>query len=113
MDPPFAVVTAQVTAVFVLFVTVAVNDAVCGGHGTGTHVGQPANTVAPEGLTLMPTGGVLLLPQATSSPMSTSRAQRPTIAEYFDIFHPAKPTITTPASGNASGNHGERLSALR
>src|SRR5580658_1721311 len=45
--------------------------------------------------------------------MSTSETHRPAIAECFDILRPAKPTMTMPASGNVSGSHGERLSALR
>src|ERR1700675_580627 len=60
----------------------------------------------------MLTGGPLL-PQATKNPRSTSDTQRPAIAECLDIFRPAKPTMTMPASGNVNGSHGERLSALR
>jgi hypothetical protein len=58
----------------------------------------------------MLTGG--LLPQATKNPSSTSETHRPAMAECFDIFRPAKPTMTMPASGNVNGSHGERLSAL-
>src|SRR5713226_7618659 len=60
----------------------------------------------------MLTGG-LLLPQATKNPRSTSETHRPAIAECLDIFRPAKPTMTIPASGNVNGSHGERFSALR
>jgi hypothetical protein len=37
----------------------------------------------------------------------------PAIAECRDIFRPAKPNSTIPASGKVRGIHGERLSALR
>ena len=71
-----------------------------------------AHTVAPAGLTLMATGGALLL-QATRRPTSTRETQRPAAKEYLDIFRPAMPTITILASGSPKGSHGERLSALR
>ena len=74
--------------------------------------GPLANTVAPAGLTLMVTGG-WLPPQAIKSPRRASDAQRPAIAECLDIFRPARPTMTIPASGSVNGSHGERLSALR
>jgi hypothetical protein len=54
----------------------------------------------------------LLLPQATRSPRTARDTQRPAIAECLDIFRPAKPTMTMPASGNVNGSHGERFSAL-
>ena len=74
--------------------------------------GPLAYTVAPAGLTLMVTGG-LLPPQAIKSPRRASDAQRPALAECLDIFRPARPTMTIPASGSVNGSHGERLSALR
>jgi hypothetical protein len=108
IDPPFGVVTAQVTAILLVFVTVEVNCAVCGGQLSAESF---ANTVAPTGLTLTPTAGWLLLPQAIRNPISTNETHRPAIAECFDILRPNKPTITTPAIGKVNGSHGERLSA--
>lgn len=110
IDPPVDGLIDQVTP-WVEFVTVAVNDAVWFGQL------EPARPfgyrVDPSGLTLTPTAGALLLPQATSNPRSTSDAQRATIAEYLDVFRPANPAKTMPASGNAKGSNGERLSARR
>jgi hypothetical protein len=105
--PPFGVVTAQVTDVFVAFATVAVNFAVCSG--------QPllfGNRLAgvPE-LTLTDTGGALLPPpppQATRTPKSARETQRPLTTEHLDTLRPARPKTAIPASGNASGNHGAR-----
>lgn len=78
-------------------------------------VGPLAYRVAPAGVMLTPTAGVLPLPgpQASRSPMSTSEKQRPALAEFLDVLRPARPTRTTPARGNVSGSHGERLPALR
>lgn len=55
----------------------------------------------------------MLPPQAIKSPSRASDAQRPAIAECLDIFRPAKPTMTIPASGNVNGSQGGRFSALR
>jgi hypothetical protein len=110
IDPPVAGLTDQFTLVLLLFVTVAVNVAVCGGQVLPAR--PLANRVAPEGLTLTATGGVLeLLPQATRRPMSASDTHRPAIAEYLNILRPINPIMTMPASGNVRGSHGERLSA--
>lgn len=102
--------TDHVTAVFVVFVTVALKVAVCGGQLSAASFG---NKVDAEGLTLTPTAGALLLPQATSSPRSTSTMQSAPIMTCFDILRPPKPTMTIPASGNVRGSHGIRLSARR
>ena len=69
VTPPTLVVSAQLTAVFVLLLTVAVNEAVCGGQLSAVSFGYRVDAV---GLTLMLTGGVLLLPppQAISKPSS-------------------------------------------
>jgi hypothetical protein len=91
-------------------VTVAVKVAVWGGQLSVVSFG---NRVDAEGLTLTPTPGPLLVPQATRSPISMRDAQSATIMPYLDTLRPAKPAITMPASGSDSGSHGERLSALR
>jgi len=100
----------QVTAVLVELVTVAVNDAVCGGQLSAESFGY---RVEPEGLTLTLTAGVLLLPQATRSPTITSARHRPPARANFDRLRPANPAITTPANGRVMGSHGRRLSARR
>jgi len=58
-------------------------------------------------------GALLLLPHAINNPASTSATQRLATTEYLDHLRPAKPTMTTPASGKANGSHGMRLSARR
>ena len=55
------------------------------------------------------TGGELL-PQAMRNPASVSIKHIPATVAAFDILRPAKPTITTPARGKASGSQGRRLS---
>jgi hypothetical protein len=47
------------------------------------------------------------------NPASASETHAMAIAERFDIFLLARPSITTPAMGSANGSHGERLSARR
>jgi hypothetical protein len=102
--PPFVVVTAQVTAELLVFVTVAVNVAVCGGQLSVESFGY---SVAAEGLTVMVIGGVLLLlPQAIRSPRSSSETPSPAHAEGLQNLRPAKPAATMPASGNANGSTG-------
>ena len=64
-------------------------------------------------LTETPIDGVLLLPQATNNPASTSARHRLPTMEYLDRLRPAKPARTIPASGKVNGNHGSRLSARR
>lgn len=109
--PPLDGVTDQVTAVLLLLVTVAVNAAVWGGQVEPA--GALANTVAPCGLTLTAVGGVLLLPQAIRNPAKTNATQSPATIEYFERLRPAKPSMTTPASGRVIGSRGRRLSARR
>jgi hypothetical protein len=102
----------QATEVLVEFVTVAVNEAVCGGQLSAESFG---NKVDPEGLTLtVIAGGVLLPPpQASSKPRSASETKRLATMEYLDRLRPAMPTMTTPASGRVIGSQGMRLSAWR
>ena len=108
--PPFVVVTAQVTAELLVLVTVAVKVAVCGGQLSAASFGY---SVTAEGLTVMVIGAELLLPQAIRSPRSSSETPNPAHAECLQNFRPAKPAATMPASGNANGSTGERLSARR
>ena len=108
--PPFVVVTAQVTAELLVLVTVAVKVAVCGGQLSAASFGY---SVTAEGLTVMVIGAELLLPQAIRSPRSSSETPTPAHAECLQNFRPAKPAATMPASGNANGSTGERLSARR
>ena len=109
--PPFVVVTAQVTAELLVLVTVAVKVAVCGGQLSAASFGY---SVTAEGLTVMVIGGVLLPPpQAIRSPRSSRETPNPAHAECLQNLRPAKPAATMPASGNANGSTGERLSARR
>jgi hypothetical protein len=103
----------QVTAVLLVFETVAVNVAVCAGQLSAVSFGKMLEGV--PWLTLTVTGAEPPPPpHAIRSPIATRETHRPTIAKRFDIFFlPAKPSITTPASGRESGSQGERLSALR
>lgn len=92
------------------FVTVAVKVAVWEGHPSAASLGYrldglPWLTETPIG------GGALLLPQAIRNPASASATQRLATNEYFDSLRPAKPTMTTPASGKVIGSQGKRLSA--
>jgi hypothetical protein len=96
----------QVTAVFELPVTVAVNACVA--------TGQPVllgYRLAALGEIELTATGVELLPQAINSPINTTATPSPAAIEYLDHFRPTRPTITTPAIGNVNGSHGVRLSA--
>jgi hypothetical protein len=96
----------QVTAVFELPVTVAVNACVADG--------QPAllgYKLAALGEIELTATGAELLPQAINRPISTSATPSAAPIEYLDHFRPARPTITTPAIGKVNGSHGIRLSA--
>jgi hypothetical protein len=95
----------QLTAVFDALATLALNDCIC--------EGQPVlfgYKLADTGVTVTDTGW-LPPPQAISNPSRATETHRAPIAEYFETFRPTRPTITTPATGKASGSHGERLSA--
>ena len=98
----------QVTAVFVVLPTVAVNACEDEGQLSAVSLGHRL-TVA--GLTETLTGLLLLPPQAIMNPRTTSEKHKRAIAERFDTFLPTKPSITTPAMGSVSGSHGERLAA--
>src|SRR5208283_3498336 len=86
-------------------------------HVDGVSFGNRfAGTPGPTVTTMGGGGGGVLLPpppQASSNPNSTSDTHRLATAMCLDILRPAQPTITIPASGNESGNHGKRRSALR
>src|SRR5580698_11282060 len=103
MVPPFGVVTAQVTAVLVVLVTVAIKVTLWSGHPSLALLGNKGDWAA----TLTPIGGELLPPQATRTPISRSATHRPAMAECFQTFRPAKPTMTMPASGKVNGSQGE------